>query len=57
MTWKTPTHIKNLLDKYYMQYYNMTHEEFIYEFGEADFAHDERLVVFTLSKCKEVFEK
>ena len=39
---KIPEHIKKILDKYYEQYYNMTCEEFLYEYGEADFAHDER---------------
>ena len=56
INWKVPKAIKEILNDYYLQYYNKDYEEFIAEYGAADFIHDERLVVFVLSKCKEVFK-
>jgi len=50
--WKTPKHIKDLLDEYYMSKYGLDHEEYASEYGPADFAHDESLAIFLISKIE-----
>lgn len=56
--WKTPKEIKDILNEYYMSKYGLDHEEFIAEYGPADFAHDEALAVFLKHRIEtELFNK